>query len=727
MPSPFTRYTGEQIQPINILPYTAQIADNIGKGIAAIGEGIGAYSNYQAKKEEEKSKASYLANGVLQQYMEQDGPEDDATGEVSYKVSDTAPSHVKELFKKSQKQPDGVAGLSTTDLTSFLTLQSKYEQDEQVKFERGVKQAGVDLQKAQLGLAEREFGLRVTAQEQDYKFRLRDFEWRVARGEKGDELDKAKLGLERDRLALEQALGPARLKLLESEARVAGAKAISTERALSKEQAKEDMIQIKEGLSPTEIVPIYGEKTIRSGVIQTPDGLFHVSDDIDQFLKDSGLKEEDIAAPQTQKEVPYSTSISRALSGDAKFDPSLPAVSNPSKNKKQFVQGVYEQLIKNFPEQRSVIDHQFKWNAAAKGENKDVELDTARYDIAVRYSNTKQFQDAVGKSLGVKREFAPIEEAKAPTGVRVISQEKTGMGTIKEIVAYKTDQKFVDEAYDAAFNQFKARNQPFPMTRDEAYKAFNLFGGLSRWTTDSGKVMYTDEKSNTKSQDELEGMGLTRTPTTEAGMKREAANNWVSQYMGKGLQVGKYRIKAKATNTADPMSQMPIINPEKAQETMIQLETDIDKADKFVDKMIDMWKTKSGTDFLPILGANWETEYTTYQRGLETFRKNFIAPGTETERDADRLGDMMAQPTFWRNVLAVTGGDEKIVEILEMTRSIINDSANAKARAYGFEISREDGLKRGMSKEQASSVISELVGKLKDKYPDIYQKYNEKK
>lgn len=723
MPSPFTRYTGEQIQPINILPYTAQIADNIGKGIAAIGEGIGAYQNYQTKKEEEKNKATYLANGVLQQYMEQDGPEDDATGEVSYKVSDTAPSHIKELWKKAQKQPDGISGLSTTDLTSFLTLQSKWEQDEQVKFDKGIKQAGIDIQKAQLGLAEREFGLKVSAQEQDFKFRVRDLEWRIARGEKSDELDAEKLKLEKDRVELEKALGPARLKLLESEARVAGAKAISTERALSAEQAKELLIQNREAVKPTETVTLKGEKTVRSGYLETPDNMYDWYDDIDKFLKESGLKVEDVTTPQEQQATPLSTTIARSLSGDAKFDPTLPAVQNPSANKKKFVQGVYEQLIANFPEQRSVIDHQFKWNANAKGENKDVELDTARYDMAVRYANTKQFQDAVSKRLGIKPEAPAAKISTPPTGVRIVSEVQTKVGTSKEVVAFKTDQRMVDEAYDSAFKQFKERNQPFPITRDEAYKIFGLFGGMKRWTTESGKVMYTNEKGETKSQDELESLGLTKTPTSEAGMKREAANNWLRPYVGEGQEYGGYIIRAKTKNKQDPMSESPIINPEKAQAELTQLTVDIGKADKYIDKMISLWKEKKWYENLPLIGASWETEYTTYQRGLETFRKSFIAPGTETEKDAERLGDMMAQPTFWRNLQDV----DKTIETLELTRSLIADSAKAKADSMGLEVLPKKGLTSGMTKEQASKRISEIVLKLKDKYPDIYNKYNDKK
>jgi len=725
MASPFSKYQGEQVQPLNILPYTAKIADTLGQGIASIGEGIGAYQNFQRKSAEDKAKAKYLANGVLQQYMEPDGPEDDATGEVPLKVSDTAPAHIKELFKKTQGQPDGVDGIATTDLTSFLTLHSKYEQDEGIKFDRKLKQAGVDLQAAQVALQEKEFGLRATAQEQNYKFQLRDFEWRVARGEKSDALDAEKLQLEKDRVALEKMLGPVRLKALEAEVRINTAKATSTERALSVEQAREDLIQLRQGISPTEVVPTFGEVKKRSGFIQTPDGIYRYEDDIDAFLKKSGLKVEDVEASQPQAEIPYSTSISRAISGDATFDPTLPAVKNTSKNKKQFVQGVYEQLIKNFPEQRATIDHQFKWNAQAKGENKDVELDTARYDLAVKYANTQQFQELVGKSLGVKKELAPAVPSKPPTGVKIITQRETGYGVMKEIVAYKTDQRMVDDTYDAAFKQFKDRGVPFPMTRDDAYKVFGLFGGMRRWQTDSGKVMYTNEKGETKSQDEIEGMGLTRTPTTEAGMKRQAANNWVRQYVGQGVDIGNYTLRAKTKNKEDPMSEMPIIDPEAAQKDLVQIQTDVTKADKYIDKMIQMWKDKSWYENLPVFGAYWETEYTTYQRGLETFRKSFIAPGTETEKDAERLGDMMAQPTFWRNISNFS--DPRLaLETLELTRSLIADSATAKASTYGFEIVGKKEIS-GLSKEQAAKRISEIVEKMKDSYPDIYNKYSDKK
>lgn len=724
MASPFQRYqSGIEASTGNLVPAYGQMAQQTASAISGIGQNIAeGLKKYQEQKEE-KSKAAYLANGVLQQYMEQDGPEDEATGEISYKVSDTAPSHIKELWKKAQKQPDGIDGLATTDLTSFLTLQSKYEQDEQTKFDKGYKQAGLDIQREQLRLAQEDQKAKLSAQEQDYKFRVRDLEWRISRGEKSDTLDAERMQLEKERFALEAKLGPARLKVLEAEARVAGAKAVSTERALSAEQAKELLIQTREGIVPTEKVTLKGEKTVRSGFVETPDNMYDWYDDIDQFLKDSGLKVEDVTITPDQKATPFSTTIARSLSGDANFDPTLPAVKNPSANKKQFVQGVYEQLVANFPEQREVIDHQFKWNAQAKGENKDVELDSSRYDIAVKYANTKQFQEAVSKNLGIKpQEFTPYV-ATPPTGVRIVSEVQTKVGTSKEIVAYKTDQRMVDEAYDSAFKQFKERNQPFPMTRDEVYKIFGLFGGMKRWTTESGKVMYTNEKGDTKSQDELEGMGLTRTPTTEAGMKREAANNWLRPFVGEGQVYGNYVFKAKTKNKQDPMSEMPIINPEKAQSELTQLTIDIDKADKYIDKMVSLWKEKKWYENLPLIGASWETEYTTYQRGLETFRKNFIAPGTETEKDAMRLGDMMAEPTFWRNLQDV----DKTIETLELTRSLIADSAKAKADSMGIEITPKKGLTGGMTKEQAAKRIEQIVLGLKDKYPDIYNKYNDKK
>lgn len=723
MASPFQRYQTEQVQPINILPYTGAIAEQTANAISGFGKNIAEGLDKYQQTQEEKAKASYLAKSVIQQYMEQDGPEDDATGEIAYKPKADAPQHIVELWKKSQKQPDGVDGVSTTDLTSFLTVHSKYEQDDENRFNRKAKERGLEFEAEKLRLAREEARSRVTAQEQDFKFKVRDLEWRIARGEKGDELDALKLQLERDRLGLEQALGPARLKLLEAEARVAGAKAISTERALSMEEARELMIQARQNIIPTEKVTVKGQKEVRSGFLETPDNMYDWYDDIDKFLKESGLKVEDVTETGEQKATPFSTTIARTLSGDAQFDPSIPAVQNTSKNKKQFVQGVYEQLIQNFPEQRATIDHQFKWNASAKGENKDVELDTARYDIAVKYSNTKQFQDAVGKSLGIKPEVAKPALRTPPTGVRIISEEKSVVGTSKEIVAYKTDQRMVDEAYDSAFSQFKARNQRFPMTRDDAYKVFGLFGGMRRWQTDSGKVMYTDEKGNTKSQDELEGMGLTRTPTTEAGMKRQGANNYFRQFVGEGKTYGNYVFRAKTNNKEDPMSELPIINAEKAQEDLAQLTIDIDKADKYIDKMVSMWKNKEWYEKLPLIGAMWETEYTTYQRGLETFRKNFIAPGTETEKDAMRLGDMMAEPTFWRNLQDV----DKTLATLELTRSLIADSAKVKADAIGIEISTTKGLAGGMSKEQAAKRIEEIVSGLKDKYPDIYNKYNEPK
>ena len=116
MASPFTRYQSEQVPQINILPYTAGIAENLRKGIADFGAGVGKGIESLGLQRQAKEQAASLAQGVINKYMEQDGPEDDATGEVTYKISDTAPAHIKDIAKKVEKEPDGVFGLATTDL-----------------------------------------------------------------------------------------------------------------------------------------------------------------------------------------------------------------------------------------------------------------------------------------------------------------------------------------------------------------------------------------------------------------------------------------------------------------------------------------------------------------------------------------------------------------------------------------------------------------------------------
>jgi hypothetical protein len=721
MASPFQKYQGEQVQPINILPYTGAMAENTFKTLSEVGKDIGGAIRYNREKDEEKAKAAYIANGVIQKYIEQDGPEDDATGEVTYKLSDTAPSHIKDLYSKVQKQPDGVKGISTTDLMGFFTLEQKHQQERQQDIENNIKERGIGIQEAEQGLRKVQVEQGIKKQEQDYGFAVRDLEWRIKRGETGDKLDQDKLALERARLDLEKTTNAERVKLLTEQARQEAIKTESLGRAANAEKAKEAMIQAREGITPTATVPQYGLTETRSGIVRTPDGFYEVTDDIDQFLKDTGLKVQDIEAPSPSTDIPYSTTLSRALSGDVKFDPTLPAVKNPSVNKKKFVQSVYEQLIKNFPDKRDVIDHQFKWNEQQKGENKDVELDSARYDLAVKYTNTKQFQDVVGGSLGIKKETAPVKSSTPPTGVEIISESKTGYGTIKQVVAYKTDQRMVDESYDAAFQQFKDRNIPFPMTRDEAYKIFGLFGGMKRWMTDDGKVMYTNERGETKSQDELEGMGLTRQPTTEYGLKRQAANNWLRRYVpdekSEGRTVGNYTFTAQTRNKADPMSESGIINPEKAQEDMVMIETNLTKADEYVDRMKALWRDVPVGESVK-LWSEWQTEYTTLQRGLETFRKYFIAPGTETERDADRLAEMMVEPRFkthWQD-------PEKRQEALDMVRALIANGARAKADAYGITVTPSKGITKSMTNEQVSERIKAMAKELESKYPDKYQK-----
>ena len=49
MPSPFAKYQGEQVAPINYLPAIAQMSESLRKGIADLGEGAGAYLESAAR------------------------------------------------------------------------------------------------------------------------------------------------------------------------------------------------------------------------------------------------------------------------------------------------------------------------------------------------------------------------------------------------------------------------------------------------------------------------------------------------------------------------------------------------------------------------------------------------------------------------------------------------------------------------------------------------------
>ena len=153
MPSPFTKYTGEQIQPINILPYTAQIAETMGKGLATLGDVVGKY--YQAQSE--RDELAQVVSGAVQQYVVQDlqNPED----KESWKADDNAPRHSADLINTALKEGDGdvargIASMPMSKLRAWATLETKYQTDVQRGIENNFKQQADKNEKARIALAE---------------------------------------------------------------------------------------------------------------------------------------------------------------------------------------------------------------------------------------------------------------------------------------------------------------------------------------------------------------------------------------------------------------------------------------------------------------------------------------------------------------------------------------------------------------------------------------------
>jgi len=683
MASPFTRYQSEQVPQINILPYTAGIAENLRKGIADFGAGVGKGIESLGLQRQAKEQAASLAQGVINKYMEQDGPEDDATGEVTYKISDTAPAHIKDIAKKVEKEPDGVFGLATTDLNTFLTLEQKHREEKAVEFDQNYKTQILDLQRK-----ERELAVQKLSFEKD--------------------VHSQNLELKKRELTLAEDAG--KRAQIEADIKAIGLKKLEAETILNDSFGE---------ISPVTTETQYGVRETRRGILRTPTSYEEV-DDIDAFLKESGLK---VATKQAQDATQndYASALAQSLSGDPEFNPNLSAVDNPSTKKREFVRAVYEQLLKQYPSQSKVIEHKFKWNEEAKGLNKDVEVNQKTYDTALQFFKTNDFQSKVGKALGIK--VKPTAPTVLPNEVEIISEEKVGMGITREVSRSKNSKERADEAYDLAKAKFDEMGAPFPLNRDDAYKIFNIYGGWTEITLPDGSKAITNGKEMIP-LNRGGSIAPTATKKTEAEMKAQAANNFLRNYQqptktteGKtvaGRRVGNYIISVNATSTEDPLSEMALINPEKAQADITESEQALYRSDTYIDKMKAMWgDAKFYQAFTSIGGSDWKQQYTTLQRGLETFRKAFIAPGTETERDADRLADLMAEPTFMNLLFR----DPKVMQdTLELTRGILHFSAKTKLEGYNFSIQRADGKPMFDNQEQITSAVEELVKKYGAKY-----------
>lgn len=726
MASPFTQYTGEQVPMVNILPSHAQGAEAMRKGLSDLGSGIGAYLNNKRDNDEQ----GVIASSMLAKYLEPD-PEDDS-GNLR-RISPTAPAHAVIALKKAQKlgkdssgrEDDfeaGFAGLGGGDVRAYLSAEQLHKEDQKTKFSENIQTQGLLLQQQAAALQQKIFDHGVSTESQNYLFKVREFEWNSKRGATADELAKGTFELARIKADLEAKLSPVQLELLQAQTLIAKqAGALGQEAADVRKferDAKSAAGQVDPTVTQENKIPVTRtEGVVRVGEVQ------EWTDDVDAYLKDLGLTREQVTnttpVGSVEGGVSLFAKLAQNLSGDPNFNPNLPPTVNKSDKKTDFVRNVYDSLIAAYPDKKEIIDHQFKWNEQAGGNNKLVELNTERYNTATKWLQAPSFQKHLQEKMGL---VSPVEVATAaPANVQIMSEGETVNGFKTESVTMvKTNVRLWGEGYDKVAAEFKAANgRGAPMTKEEFYQSVGAWGGYTRFQTSSGEFMYINPKDTngvpmTEAQFEGKVRGRSGAQTTEQRVQN-AMNQWLGSYGGNGKEIGNGLIvRFKAADESNPIGsyRSASTNLGEPQAEAVKAMGDISKVDSLVDEMKSLWAEMNpaweiAVGSTPIM-TEWEIKYKSKQRNLETFRKYIMATGTETEPDAQRLGDMMYQPTFSRKLNKALAP-----EVLEDTRRLIKDGAMRLLIDQGFEVLKKGAtgaeLKAEMTPKERARLILKLI------------------
>ena len=117
---------------------------------------------------------------------------------------------------------------------------------------------------------------------------------------------------------------------------------------------------------------------------------------------------------------------------------------------------------------------------------------------------------------------------------------------------------------------------------------------------------------------------------------------------------------------------------EKSTDDMQSAVTAVQRINKIADKMTEM--TKNSNLFEKML-PEWNREYASLNLNAQTMRSWFIAKGQETDKDNERLQDILA----WQDAYLKTN-PKLALKLIENFRSIVEDSVLSNLQGKGFEV-----------------------------------------
>lgn len=670
MASPFQRYQSEQVQPINILPYTQAMAEQTQKTIAGVGKDIGGALEKYNQTQEERKQMAMVTSSLIEENLEtvmDEVSQDDVT-----RLKETAPSHIKDIYKKAEKQGNGdwrvgLSGLGNTDFKAFATLAQKYDVDEKVK-----QAKYVDSEKLRI-----------------------------------DQLNAETSRTNAETNAQQVAIQTARFK--------------AEQDAIKEQKRLADLATgIQQTVVPdTEAIFDINKKTVEKTSLYTADGTLLNDDvnapDVNAELAQYGIKPEEVvneteAERQFKEQADYPVlATTRWLAGSDKFD----VRADFDKARQQDPIAV-DRFIRETLKQATYSDPNLKNNpnivkffngGDVEGSLKEGEgLKAKAFRMAQALAVSPEMRKW-GASQGVQL-IPPVAKI-AKAYIKVTGKVETESRVLRQVEIGERRQE--EMRYDAFRLAYEKGGKVMPFSKG-TYMATQGHRFFPRVQNIDGtySVVIGNMNGNPKvvPESQLAMFGTEGPPAgAQVSLQEQQQTNFLEGF-AKPVEVAKgefWQFKGGARQWRGDFA--------KNADILTTGVYDMQSINKIADQMIVMQKT--GGKLEKILSPSWKKEYDNLNRQAQTYRRYFIATGQETEPDNARLSDILADRELFDSL-----NPELKIKIIEGFRQIVADKVRGAWKAGGGTI------KMAGERIDIKTLANQAGGRT---YDELKKKYGETK
>lgn len=662
MASPFQKYQGEQIQPINILPYTSEMARQRYEAVSGLGKGIAqALDNYQQTKQEREEMAD-VAAGVIANFVTQDlqNPED----KTVYMAKPDAPMHHQDLIKEALKAGDGdigagLAAMPVSKLRAWNALHAKYESDVRFETELALKRGDLDFRKKQAA--------------DDLAFRKEQAKALADQNAEDNRLREQALALQRKQYKQKQ-------------------------REDKKAEAQRELISEIDSQEVSPFGTLIKETTVtqRVGSIFDTDGNLIVRNvDIEDAIEALGLPRDKVLTKEdasktilSREEDVKNYAIEKVGSYFAGGNPTFSLKDDfPTAVQKgyaeQFIRTSFKQAnalsVKLYGKELQGLGVYFPEGIDGRMVN-----GTGAFALAKKFASKPQMVDEV-KKQGIN--VVPENIAFDKLYVKAIESEKQ---IVRE---EKTEVPLDDLAlFKARYDALQAKsNKRLPFSFEQLVDTLpSRFIRVSQVRMGDGTVQRVI-RNGTQIAPVSSLRQSADAATTQAQFDRQSQDLWVRRF-NKPIKVGPLTIQSKGgaeTFAGDWKTDYPLLT--KGMEDISQISSIANEMRKFVNK----------GPLQKVLDAQGMKRFEDLVARAKTFRTNFIATGQETEADNERLTNIVGGFDVKR--LAFKDVHMQAIDAFEQ---IVRDKVTARFRNANFLV--DVGQAKRYSQADIRKIANEL-------------------